>query len=123
AEGRAEERIAQPALITRDRAGWLANNHVMRVSPLSGTNSGWLYLAFAVPQVQLQVKACSCGSVVDAVNPADLNNVILPPMDETRGDEAAECWRDMSEAGEAEVVAITALEARIQALEAERSTS
>lgn len=66
AEGRAEERIAQPALITRDWAGWLANNHVMRARPRPGVNPGWLYVAFAAPQVQAQVKACSCGSAVDA---------------------------------------------------------
>ncbi len=110
AEGRAEERIAQPALITRDRARWLANNHVMRVRPRKGINSGWLYLAFAVPQVQVQVKACSCGSVVDAVNPADLNRVILPPVDESMGHAAWTCWQDFSVANTLEADAVRILE-------------
>lgn len=114
AEGRAEERIAQPALITSERASWLANNHVMRVHPRPGVNSGWLYLAFAVPQVQGQVKACSCGSVVDAVNPNDLNRVILPPVDEERGAAALECWQDFGSANQLEAEAIATLEAAIQ---------
>jgi hypothetical protein len=114
AEGRAEERIAQPALITGDRAGWLANNHVMRVRPRPGVNPGWLYLAFAVPQVQAQVKACSCGSVVDAVNPSDLNRVILPPVDDAPGAEAMDCWRDFAAASEAEAKAIETVEIAVQ---------
>ena len=115
AEGRAEERIAQPALIASDRAGWLANNHVMRVQPKPGINPGWLYLAFAAPQVQMQVKACSAGSVVDAVNPSDLGEVILPPLDNTRGDVATKCWDDFAEATKAESLAIEILEAEITA--------
>ncbi|MFE7869483.1 hypothetical protein ACFUYE_03950 [Micromonospora humida] len=114
AEGRAEERIAQPALITGERAGWLANNHVMRVRPLPGVNAGWLYLAFAVPQVQAQVKACSSGSVVDAVSPSDLSRVVLPPVDEERGAAALKCWRDFGAANHLEDRAIATLEAAIQ---------
>lgn len=115
AEGRAEERIAQPALIASDRAGWLANNHVMRVRPNPGVNPGWLYLALAVPQVQMQVKACSAGSVVDAVNPSDLGEVILPPMDNALGDAATKCWDNFAEASEMESRAIEMLEAEIAA--------
>ncbi|MFF5207817.1 hypothetical protein [Streptosporangium sp. NPDC000396] len=115
AEGRAEERIAQPALIASDRAGWLANNHVMRVRPNPGVNPGWLYLAFAIPQVQMQVKACSAGSVVDAVNPSDLGEVILPPMDNALGNAATTCWDDFAEASKAESRAIEMLEAEIAA--------
>lgn len=114
AEGRAEERIAQPALITGERASWLANNHVMRVRPRPGVNPGWLYLAFAIPQVQAQVKACSCGSVVDAVNPVDLNRVLLPPVDNGLGDRAMECWRDFAVASEEEATAIATVERAIQ---------
>ncbi|WP_157845498.1 hypothetical protein [Kitasatospora phosalacinea] len=116
AEGRAEERIAQPALIASDRSGWLANNHVMRVQPNPGINSGWLYLAFAAPQIQMQVKACSAGSVVDAVNPSDLGEVILPPVDDLFGGSASECWEDFAEASKAESRAINLLESEIVAL-------
>lgn len=110
AEGRAEERIAQPALITGDRTNWLANNHVMRVRPRAGVNPGWLYLCFASWQVQAQVKACSCGSVVDTVYPADLDDVLLPPIDEVRGNTAYQCWHDFAEANRLEAHAIDELE-------------
>lgn len=110
AEGRAEERIAQPVLVTRDRAVWLANNHVMRVRPRSGVNPGWLFLAFALWQVQAQVKASACGSVVDAVSPLDLDRVVLPPIDEGRGGQASECWQHFAAANELEEEAIAGLE-------------
>lgn len=113
AEGRAEERIAQPALITADRAPWLANNHVMRVRPKVGVNPGWLYLSFAVWQVQVQVKACACGSVVDTVYPTDLDEVLLPPVDEGRGDAAVQCWRDFAAANALEAEAVDSLENEI----------
>lgn len=115
AEGRAEERIAQPALITGDRAAWLANNHVMRVRPKAGVNPGWLYLSFAAWQVQAQVKACACGSVVDTVYPPDLDQVLLPPVDEAKGDAAIQCWKDFSTANSLEIKAVDALESEILA--------
>ena len=110
AEGRAEGRISQPALITGDRTDWLANNHVMRVRPRAGVNPGWLYLCFASWQVQSQVKACSCGSVVDTVYPVDLDDVLLPPIDEVRGNIAYQCWKDFAEANRLEADAIDGLE-------------
>lgn len=111
AEGRAEERIAMPALVMKDRAGWLANNHVMRVVPHPDVHAGWLYLAFATWQVQAQIKACSCGSVVDAVSPADLDEVILPPPAEDRGESALAAWHDLTRANALEAEAIGGLEA------------
>jgi hypothetical protein len=114
AEGRAEERISRPALITSDRADWLANNHVMRIRPRSGVNAGWLYLAFAAWQTQAQVKACSCGSVVDAVSPVDLDEVLLPPADVNKGNEALRCWEDLAAANKREARAIATVEAAIQ---------
>lgn len=110
AEGRAEDRISQPVLVTGDRTSWLANNHVMRVRPRPGVNPGWLYLCFASWQVQAQVKASSCGSVVDTVYPVDLDNVLLPPTDQARGDAAYQCWKDFAEASRLETDAITRLE-------------
>ncbi len=87
----------------------------MRVTPKSGVNSGWLYLAFAVPQVQMQVKACSCGSVVDAVYPSDLDKVVLPPVDEVRGEAAWQCWRDFEAASALEAATVGRLEASLTA--------
>lgn len=114
AEGRAEERLATPTMITKDRAGWLANNHVMRVSPREGIDPGWLFLAFAAWQTQAQVKACSCGSVVDTVYPTDLNEVILPPIDKKRAVLAAKAWKDLARANALESEAIAFLEAALQ---------
>jgi hypothetical protein len=113
AEGRAEERISLPALITPDRSDWLANNHVMRVRPKAGINPGWLYLSFAAWQVQAQVKACSCGSVVDTVYPIDLDNVLLPAPDEQQGEAAFNCWQDFARANEVEREAVQTLESAI----------
>jgi hypothetical protein len=110
AEGRAEERIAVPALITSERADWLANNHVMRVLPREGVNVGWLYLAFASWQVQAQVKARSCGSVVDAVYPSDLQEIVLPPADDDRASIVIKAWDDLSSANSLELSAVSELE-------------
>lgn len=110
AEGRAEERIGFPALITADRATWLANNHVMRVSPNQGVNPGWLFLAFAAWQAQVQVKARACGSVVDTVYPSDLEDVVLPPMDERRGSIALQAWHDFASASALESSAVADVE-------------
>ena len=114
AEGRAEERLATPTMITKDRAGWLANNHVMRVIPRKGIDPGWLFLAFAAWQTQAQVKACSCGSVVDTVYPTDLNEVILPPLDKRRAPVATKAWQDLARANALESEAVAGLEAALQ---------
>jgi len=114
AEGRAEERIATPTLIQADRDGWLANNHVMRVVPKSDVHPGWLYLAFATAQVQIQVKALSCGSVVDAVYPDQLKNAIVPPFEETTADACERAWRALALAQVAEQRAIRRLEQEIE---------
>lgn len=84
-------------------------------SSTPGINPGWPCLSFAVWQVQAKVKACSCGSVVDAVNPADLDQVILPPVDEERGNDAYRCWRDFATANALEAEAIGNLERAILA--------
>lgn len=87
----------------------------MRVRPRAGVNPGWLYLCFASWQVQAQVKAQSCGSVVDAVYPGDLDDVILPPIDEVLGDAAYQCWKDFAEANRLEANAIDRLESSMLA--------
>lgn len=116
ARGRAEERISLPALVTEERAEWLASHNVMRVRPRAGTNPGWLYLCFATEHVQLQVKASAFGSVVDVVDPANLDAVVLPPIDEARGDEAFECWRNFDRANALEAQAIERLESTMSRL-------
>lgn len=110
ARGRAEERIALPALITEDRANWLASHNVMRVHPRRGVNPGWLYLCFSTPHVQMQVKGTAFGSVVDVIDPANLNEVVLPPIDEVLGDAAHQCWKDFDEANRLETATVNRLE-------------
>jgi hypothetical protein len=113
ARGRAEERISLPALITEERSDWLASHNVMRVRPYRDTNPGWLYLAFATQHVQSQVKASAFGSVVDVVDPSNLNEVLLPPADEERGDAAFQCWRDLGSANTLEAAAVSKVETTI----------
>jgi hypothetical protein len=113
ARGRAEDRMSQPALITGDRSEWLASHNLMRVRPKPGVNPGWLYLCFAAWQVQAQVKAGAFGSVVDVVDPSGLDDVLLPPPDEARGDTALQCWRDFATANALEIEAVQRLETTI----------
>lgn len=113
ARGRAEERVALPALITNDRAQWLASHNVMRVRPNEGVNPGWLYLCLATEHVQAQVKASAFGSVVDVVDPDNLRRVVLPPEDNESGDIVTECWAEFESASSLEAAAIARLENEI----------
>lgn len=114
ARGRAEDRMAQPALITKDRSTWLASHNVMRVRPRSGINPGWLYLCLASWQIQAQIKGGAFGSVVDVVDPSGVDEVLLPPEDPVRGDEALECWRRLELANTTEAEAINDLERALE---------
>ncbi len=44
ADGRAEEKLGVPVMITADRKGWMASGHVGRVIPNPGIDPGWLFL-------------------------------------------------------------------------------
>ncbi|UKA69186.1 hypothetical protein LFT44_21915 (plasmid) [Arthrobacter sp. FW306-05-C] len=114
AEGRADERMAIPVLITESRAGWLANNHVMRIKCLPGTNPGSLFLAFSTRQAQLQVRALSCGSVVDAVYSGDVENIILPQIPEESGRAAFEAWENLDRANALQAEAIQLIQTEIE---------
>jgi len=118
-EGRAEERIGFPVLIAPDRNGWLANNHVLRVIPKKGVEPGSLFLAMATPHAQAQVKALATGSVVDAVNPNDLERIILPPFDDRLGKIVTKAWRQFSAAQTAENEAVGFLESAMSTLAGE----
>jgi hypothetical protein len=78
ADGRAEEALGTPALVTSDRSGWLASGHVGRVIPRDGVESGWLYVALRTRVAQVQLKAAASGSVVDSTFPPDMERVLLP---------------------------------------------
>jgi hypothetical protein len=115
ARGRAEDRMAQPALITGDRSRWLASHNVMRVRPRPGVSPGWLYLCFASWQIQAQIKGGAFGSVVDVIDPTGIDGALLPPEDQMRGDEALECWRNLALANATESEAIDDLECALEA--------
>lgn len=117
-EGRAEERLGIPSLVTAERAGWLASEHVMRVVPKAGVHAGWLFLAFSTKAVQAQVKSGACGSVIDELQPVEMARVLLPPPDEARGDEALKAWTLFDVANDLEAQARDAFDAAIGAAEA-----
>jgi len=107
-EGRAEERIGFPVIVTPNRDGWLANNHILRIVPRYEDQAGALFLAMASAQAQIQVKALATGSVVDAVNPRDFENVVVPPLDAELGTKVLDAWHQLASADaiENEVVAL-----------------
>lgn len=113
ARGRAEDRIAQPALIASDRADWLASHNLMRVRAIDGIDPGWLFLCLASWQVQAQVKASAFGSVVDVVDPNGLGDVVLPVPDPVPGEAARRCWGDFAAATALEDAAIDQVEQAI----------
>ncbi|MFR9804939.1 hypothetical protein ACL02T_22025 [Pseudonocardia sp. RS010] len=92
AVGRSEGRQAWPALVTDDRHGWLASNDVMRLVPRPNVPPGLVWLAVAVPQVQAQIKALSFGSVVDHMNPWDVEDVIVPDIGAELVAEVEDAW-------------------------------
>ncbi|MDQ3802561.1 MAG: hypothetical protein M3416_01725 [Acidobacteriota bacterium] len=110
ADGRAEETLGLPAMVTSDRHKWLASGHVGRIIARKGINAGWLFLAVRTWCVQVQIKALASGSVVDSTFPQDMESVILPPPMDVDGDAIQELWEDFAKARKAEDKAITMVE-------------
>jgi len=101
AAGRSGGRIGQPALVRADRDGWLASNDVMRLFPHDTTHSGALWLAIALPQTQVQIKGLSYGSVIDHMNPWDVEALRVPPVPRDIADRALTAWVDFAASSEA----------------------
>lgn len=110
AVGRSEGRQGWPALITPDRDGWLASNDVMRIVPRNGVVPAAVWLAVATPQVQAQIKALSFGSVVDHMNPWDVETVLVPKIEHNLARIAEQGWTDLSRATALVDEAVAALE-------------
>lgn len=110
AVGRAEGRQGTPALVTEDRAGWLASNDVMRLRPRSGVDPVALWLAVATPHAQVQIKALSFGSVVDHMNPWDVETIWLPPVPAGAVATAEQAWAKLVQARRVNGEAIALLE-------------
>ncbi len=100
ADGRAEESLGQPVMVTDERAGWLASGHVGRILPDSSEDAGWIWAAMASPAVRQQMSAAACGSVVDALYEPDIENVVLPPRDLVDSPAVAQAWRDFDESNQ-----------------------
>jgi hypothetical protein len=79
ADGRAEEGLGKPVVVTRDREGFLASGHVGRVKPRNRGDLAWIWTAMVSENVQAQLAARACGSVVDALYEPDIASVALPP--------------------------------------------
>ncbi len=113
ADGRAEENLADCALVRTDRDGWAASGHIHRLVPKAGVHPGLLYLACSCDPVQKLLKGLATGSVVDALSEADVSRVVVPyPLSgrgKRLGDDALRAWDGFSQATELEDAAITEL--------------
>ncbi|GGM51058.1 hypothetical protein ACFFX1_34530 [Dactylosporangium sucinum] len=97
AVGRSEGRQGTVALVTADRHGWLASNDVMRLRPRPGVRPGALWLALAARQSRMQINALSFGSVIDHMNPWDVESILVPQIEESAAEEAEAAWRAFSD--------------------------
>ena len=113
ADGRSQGGQGSASLVTTDRDGWLASNHVMRLTPRPGVRPGLVWLAMAARQTRLQVNALSFGSVVDQVNPQDVEDVLVPAVPLELAEEAEIAWREFATAGSAFARAIAMFEAAL----------
>jgi hypothetical protein len=98
AVGRSEGRQGIPALVTAGRDGWLASNDVMRLTPRPGVRPGALWLAVAAALTRLQINALSFGSVVDHMNPWDVEAILAPPIAASDALAAEKAWARFSSA-------------------------
>lgn len=113
ADGRAEGSQGTAALVTEDRSEWLASNHVMRLTPRAEVRPGALWLAITARQSRIQINALSFGSVVDQVNPGDIEDILLPQVDDTAAQEAEDAWQLFSDAASAMRDAVSLLETEL----------
>lgn len=114
ADGRAEETLGLPVMISPDRDGWLASGHVGRVVANQDVDRGWLYAALRTPHAQLQIKSLASGSVVDATFPGDMERVILPPrVPGFEWGEVRRAWEDFARVAELENRAVHFLESQL----------
>lgn len=123
ADGRAEERLGVPVMIEPARAGWLASGHVGRLVPRRGIDPAWLYVAMASTQVQTQIKALACGSVVDALYEDDLRQVVLPAPGGVDSRGVMSAWERFSKASLAHERAVILIEEELTRLTGETQRS
>jgi hypothetical protein len=118
-DGRSEEQLGTAAYVHAGWDEWMASNHVMRAIPQADVEPGYLYLALRSPYVQRQLKARATGSVIDALEPDTIADVLLPwlsPKEEKRlGSAAAEAWDNIASAQELEQETVAEFEKAIVA--------
>ena len=108
ADGRAEEELGTPVLVTQERDKWLGSGHIGRVIAKEGVNIGSLLLALRTEHAQQQLKAKASGSVVDSTFEEDLESVILPPLKYIDGNKVCAYWHlfDCANADEVEAIGL-----------------
>lgn len=79
-DGRSEGALGTPAYVMPIWDGWVASEHIMRATPQNGIGSGFLYLVLSSPWVQRQLKARATGSVIDALEPEEIDRVVIPML-------------------------------------------
>ncbi len=113
-DGRAEEALGSPAYIHSVWDRWMADNHSIRAEPRQHVRPGYLYLALRSPYVQAQLKARAAGSVVDALDPQTIADVLLPmPAQEDRdqlGAQAEDAWEKIARAVRMQQTTVAKLE-------------
>lgn len=114
ADGRAEEELGTPIVITSDRNNWLASGHVGRIWVKEGVSYGALFLALATKHLQIQIKACSSGSVVDSTFESDMLNIIVPPLESIDGTAVEEAWEQIATARHKIDLAVRLLEETLE---------
>jgi hypothetical protein len=116
-DGRAEEALGSPAFIHSRWDGWMASNHIMRAIPNGQVHPGFLYLALRSPYVQVQLQARATGSVVDALDPATISDILLPVLAkedmDNFGSTAQSAWEDVAQALDIEDATVKLLEEMI----------
>ncbi|GEL48052.1 hypothetical protein CHO01_31680 [Cellulomonas hominis] len=115
ADGRAQGGQGSAALVTAERDGWLASEHVMRFVPRPGVKPGLVWLSLAAQQTKLQVNALSFGSVIDELNADDVADVRVPPIDDELAIDAEAAWAEFGAASRATADAVAILESSLSA--------
>lgn len=102
ADGRAEEGLGTPSVVTAARAGWLASGHVGRLVAREDQRWGAIYLGLASRQGQAQIRAAASGSVVDSTFPADMEAILVPPVTLAMASSAERAWSAIAAADDLE---------------------
>lgn len=111
ADGRAEEGLGKPSVVTSAREGWLASGHVGRLVARNGTRWGAAYLGLASRHGQAQIKAAASGSVVDSTFVGDMAAVVVPPVGVALASSAERAWHAITAADDLERRATALIEA------------